>query len=1470
MIRSDFRIVLLALSLSACFLISESTTVEIYGNPLNATSVKEMFTIDGADYVVTLEDGYYEESITLDPSNCKSLTVRSLGVVYLYYAQILVESQCNVTFDNFYLGEDSYPPFSIYDIYILQIYAPFFTFTHSYIGGNTYYEPLGVYGPMYAEYSQFYAPASVEASTFYKCDFIYYGQILAYNQTTIMNCNFDTLQETWSFIAKSNTASEFYDCHFKGDSSIQIDSQTYGVSLEFTNCTFDYSQTPPIYTGQDNRGYSSAVTMTNCVMKGGLSSAMVLSGLVILRETNISNYLDSGVWFPVDGTLQAYNSTFSSINYGVLYGGSQVEVVNCRFLSNYGPVPILYLLQSESLNFTIKNSYFFNNTEGNIMPIATTSKMIVEGSTFDSNVASAGPAINLKFKVDLLRIVNCTFIDNVSQGDGGSILLHESFEAKDGIIQNSTFVNNIAKGNGGAFNIELKNSKISIGGLRMYGNTAFGSGGAGFISGPSLKIADVIMQDNDAQLGSGLYLEISDNGNLIVDRVNAVGGLSELLGGPILITGQITSFNLTDSTFSSGDGGFQGGAVTFLGSARVQNALIHNANFSYNLASKGGHISSTGIIDKFTVQNCTFSQGSAGEGSGIYFDASKYKSFRTQLPVVTLKNLKINDHLTDLVGSIVDVVGSVESVTLSNIQASGNRGVQGGFLRVTDSKYLDISASNLTFNYASQLGGAIFVSMGESASFRLDNLILSSNSALESGGSLHLFSTVKNQTDVFPTFLASNSLISNGKAKEGSAFSFTGAFASITLRNLNVRNNEANGGSAVFFNSLRSETVQISNSNFTNNSGGEGGCIKVDVSSRIIQYFNVSQVVFDSNSVSGNGGAVSIKSQSTPFYFLGCNFRNNSGNNAGAFFSDSVNQIIINSSSFSLNNANKGIGGSIFISNQKQTKRQQNDQQPQILSSSFSSNSASSGGAIGVSGNVLVSSASFNGNTGGDVVVLSNSKLTLVGSGSASVKLESANSTLLSDSSAIVSCSPPYVSNTTLGSTECVLPLPSPSNSTSLAASPSQAIIINSAAADNSTNVGVIVGVVVGCLVFTIVLAVVLIVVFRKKQQDERRRRMKFSVELENLWKDLILPEVQVGETIGSGHFGDVYRGFWNGTVVALKSTKTGSDDKDVKWAEEIKLLQGLNHPNVVRLLGLHKVDDNFYMVLEYMEKGSLDRYLQRNAYEIQPDDLLIMCFDLCKGMKYIQQKGIIHRDLAARNLLVDASKRIKISDFGMSKQEDAYEIKSDTIPFRWSAPEVITEHVSRPESDVWSFGICVWEIYCGGQVPYSEMSNAEVVKFVLAGNRLTVPEACPEFLGIIMKNCWQHSPEHRPTFGDIYSRILEENHPALALAKLAERESISSSGGSPNSKRKVTGPKSTSGGSAGGSPKDAYTSVQPSSVASDNLYSFSDVSEASSPNSRKNTGVRNHTLVNTSMYSTEESPSATEEVQIKIEEKKV
>ncbi|XP_071844253.1 tyrosine-protein kinase CSK-like [Apostichopus japonicus] len=247
--------------------------------------------------------------------------------------------------------------------------------------------------------------------------------------------------------------------------------------------------------------------------------------------------------------------------------------------------------------------------------------------------------------------------------------------------------------------------------------------------------------------------------------------------------------------------------------------------------------------------------------------------------------------------------------------------------------------------------------------------------------------------------------------------------------------------------------------------------------------------------------------------------------------------------------------------------------------------------------------------------------------------------------------------------------------------------------------------------------------------------------------------KVTVTRTIASGNFGDVCEGQYLNRQVAIKQLKD-NDKAAQAFLAEASVMTSLKHPNLVELLGV-VLEYPLLLVMEFMSKGNLVEYLRsRGRSVVTPDHLVQFSLDAAKGMHYLEKKGLVHRDLAARNILISEEDRAKVSDFGLTAAEEHNQYGKE-LPIRWTAPEALDSKKFSTKSDVWSFGILLWEIYSYGKVPYPRIPLAEIRKYVGNKYRMEAPDGCPSFIHKLMKDCWNISPKERPSFQSI-ERILE------------------------------------------------------------------------------------------------------------------
>ncbi|XP_076464986.1 tyrosine-protein kinase CSK-like [Babylonia areolata] len=239
--------------------------------------------------------------------------------------------------------------------------------------------------------------------------------------------------------------------------------------------------------------------------------------------------------------------------------------------------------------------------------------------------------------------------------------------------------------------------------------------------------------------------------------------------------------------------------------------------------------------------------------------------------------------------------------------------------------------------------------------------------------------------------------------------------------------------------------------------------------------------------------------------------------------------------------------------------------------------------------------------------------------------------------------------------------------------------------------------------------------------------------------------DLHIGESIGKGDFGEVYKGTYKQQAVAIKELKDKNRGEQA-FLQEASVMTSVQHENLVRLIGMVE-GETLYLVTEFMSNGSLEFYLQsRGRAVITKKDLINFSTDTCAAMAYLEGKHMVHRDLAARNVLLDDKKRAKVSDFGMAKY-DQFRQAAGKIPIKWTAPEALKKHKYSSKSDVWSFGVLLWEIYSFGKVPYPRISQNDVLSNVERGYRMPAPADCPPEVYSLMLQAWELEPGNRPTF---------------------------------------------------------------------------------------------------------------------------
>ncbi|KAI4984983.1 hypothetical protein ZWY2020_017613 [Hordeum vulgare] len=264
-------------------------------------------------------------------------------------------------------------------------------------------------------------------------------------------------------------------------------------------------------------------------------------------------------------------------------------------------------------------------------------------------------------------------------------------------------------------------------------------------------------------------------------------------------------------------------------------------------------------------------------------------------------------------------------------------------------------------------------------------------------------------------------------------------------------------------------------------------------------------------------------------------------------------------------------------------------------------------------------------------------------------------------------------------------------------------------------------------------------------------------LDYEILWEDLV-----IGEQVGQGSCGTVYHALWYGSDVAVKlfSKQEYSEEMVNTFRQEVSLMKKLRHPSIILFMGAVASQERLCIVTEFLPRGSLFQLLQKNTGKLDPRRKLNMAIDIARGMNYLHNSipTIVHRDLKSSNLLVDKNWTVKVADFGLSrlKLETFLSTKNGKGTPQWMAPEVLRSEPSNEKSDVYSYGVVLWELVTQ-KIPWDTLNPIQIIAAVgFMDHRLEIPSNTDPQWASIIESCWDSDPQRRPSFQELLERLQE------------------------------------------------------------------------------------------------------------------
>ncbi|KAF6253092.1 kinase-like domain-containing protein [Scenedesmus sp. NREL 46B-D3] len=280
------------------------------------------------------------------------------------------------------------------------------------------------------------------------------------------------------------------------------------------------------------------------------------------------------------------------------------------------------------------------------------------------------------------------------------------------------------------------------------------------------------------------------------------------------------------------------------------------------------------------------------------------------------------------------------------------------------------------------------------------------------------------------------------------------------------------------------------------------------------------------------------------------------------------------------------------------------------------------------------------------------------------------------------------------------------------------------------------------------------------RQQQHHQQHPALSLVAAHAAWEIDPSEITLGQRIGIGSYGEVYKAMWRGTEVAVKRflEQNLSPQLVQEFKDEVDIMARLRHPNVVLFMGAVMQAHQLAIVTQFIPRGSLFRLLHRSKADLEPRRRLQMALDIARGMNYLHTStpAIVHRDLKSPNLLVDRDWTVKVCDFGLSRVKSATFLtsKSHGGTPEWMAPEILRNEPSDEKADVYSFGVVLYELVTN-QEPWTSLNPMQVVGAVgFAGQRLALPPNLEPHVAAVINHCWASKPSDRPSFAQVLDKL--------------------------------------------------------------------------------------------------------------------